>query len=80
MVIMSFLLIRENVSRKDLLTFALGMVGIIMLTDPFSKSKGIDDFYGIILALFSAISFNTGFIALRKVGKEFNPWVVVFYS
>ncbi len=80
MSIMSFLLIKETVTRKDLFSFALGMVGIILLTDPFNHMKGRNDLIGILLALISAMSFNTGFIALRKVGKEFNAWQVVFYS
>ena len=62
MLVMSFLLIRETVTKKDLLTFLLGMVGMVLLTDPLSHLKGITDFYGILLALISALSFNSGFI------------------
>src|SRR6185312_14737519 len=80
MWVMSFILIRETVTKKDLISFAFGMLGIIMLTDPFSHYKGIDDLIGITLALLSAMSFNTGFIYLRAVGEEFHAWQVVFYS
>jgi hypothetical protein len=49
-------------------------LGIGMLTDPFSNYKGINDLIGITLAFFSAISFNLGFIAIRKVKKEIESW------
>lgn len=68
MSIMSFVLINETVTKKDLFSFALGMIGIVMITDPFSSLKGRNDFIGVGLALLSAMFFNTGFIALRKVG------------
>ncbi len=65
--IMSFLIIGERVNRQDLLSFFLGVTGIALLTDPFSDLKGINDFIGCSLAVLSAVVFNLGFIALRKV-------------
>jgi drug/metabolite transporter (DMT)-like permease len=68
--LMSFLLIGETVTKHDLFSFLLGVVGIALLTDPFSNMKGMDDIIGIFLALASAVIFNIGFIALRHVKKE----------
>ncbi len=65
--LMSFLIIGERVNRQDLLAFFLGVVGIALLTDPFSNMKGINDLIGLTLAVLSAVIFNLGFIALRKV-------------
>ena len=55
------------------------MIGIILLTDPFSDYKGINDFIGVNLALLSAIMFNIGFIAIRRVKKEIHAWQIVFF-
>lgn len=41
--------------------------------------KGINDMIGISIALLSAIIFNIGFISIRKVSKDINAWVIVFY-
>ena len=65
--LMSFLLIGERVNRHDLFSFFLGVTGIALLTDPFSNIKGINDLIGCFLAFLSAVIFNLGFIALRKV-------------
>ena len=65
--LMSYFLIGERVNRHDLLSFFLGVTGIALLTDPFSNMKGMTDIIGCILALLSAVIFNLGFIALRKV-------------
>lgn len=65
--LMSYLLIGEKVSKHDLFAFLLGVTGIALLTDPFSNMKGINDIIGCFLALLSAMIFNLGFIALRKV-------------
>jgi drug/metabolite transporter (DMT)-like permease len=72
--IMSYLIIGETVSRHDLLSFLLGVVGIAFLTDPFEHLKGIDDLIGISLALLTAVIFNIGFISLRHVKKDFDAW------
>lgn len=50
-----------------------------MLTDPFSNMKGINDLIGLSLAVASAVFFNLGFIAIRKVKSELNSWQIVFY-
>jgi len=42
-------------------------MGIALLTDPFSNLKGVNDLIGMGLAVLSAVLFNLGFIALRKV-------------
>jgi hypothetical protein len=42
-------------------------MGIALLTDPFSNLKGVNDLIGMALAVLSAVLFNLGFIALRKV-------------
>jgi drug/metabolite transporter (DMT)-like permease len=77
--IMSFLLIGETVNKHDLLSFFLGVLGIAFLTDPFAKVKSMDDLIGISLACLSAVFFNIGFIALRKVKSELNSWQIVFF-
>jgi len=77
--LMSYLLIGETVNRHDILSFFLGVTGIALLTDPFAKVKATDDLIGISLALLSAVLFNIGFIALRRVKSELNSWQIVFY-
>ena len=77
--LMSYLIIGEKVNKSDLLSFFLGVTGIALLTDPFSDLKGINDFIGCALAVMSAIIFNLGFIALRKVKSQLNSWQIVFY-
>ena len=77
--LMSYLLIGERVTKHDLLAFFLGVTGIALLTDPFSNLKGVNDLIGCMLALLSAVIFNFGFIALRKVKSELNSWQIVFY-
>lgn len=77
--LMSFLIIGERVNRQDLLAFFLGVMGIALLTDPFSNMKGVNDLIGMALAVLSAIIFNLGFIALRKVKSQLNSWQIVFY-
>ena len=72
--LMSYLLIGERVNRHDLLSFLLGVTGIALLTDPFSDLKGINDLIGCFLALISAVIFNFGFIALRKVKRDLDSW------
>ena len=67
---MSFLIIQETITKNDLISFTLGVVGIGLLTNPFGNYKGVNDLIGISLALLSAVLFNLGFIALRKVKKE----------
>lgn len=76
---MSYLLIGERVNKHDLLAFLLGVIGIALLTDPFAKFHDINDLIGINLAIISAIFFNIGFIALRKVKSELSSWQIVFY-
>ena len=49
-------------------------MGIALLTDPFSNMKGINDLIGLSLAVASAVIFNLGFIALRKVKSQLNSW------
>ena len=61
------------------MSFFLGVTGIALLTDPFSDLKGINDFIGCSLAVLSAVIFNLGFIALRKVKSQLNSWQIVFY-
>jgi drug/metabolite transporter (DMT)-like permease len=65
--LMSYLMIGERVNRHDLFSFFLGVTGIALLTDPLSNLKGMSDLIGCLLALLSAVIFNIGFIALRKV-------------
>jgi drug/metabolite transporter (DMT)-like permease len=77
--LMSFLIIGERVTRHDLLSFLLGVIGIALLTDPFSNLKGLEDLVGCGLALLSAVIFNVGFIALRKVKRDLDSWQIVFY-
>lgn len=72
--LMSYLLIGEKVNKHDLLSFFLGVTGIALLTDPFSKFKDLNDLIGIFLALLSAVVFNIGFIALRRVKSRLNSW------
>lgn len=72
--LMSFLIIGERVNRQDLLAFFLGVMGIALLTDPFSNLKGVNDLIGLALAVLSAVIFNLGFIALRKVKSQLNSW------
>ncbi len=50
-----------------------------LLTDPFSHFKDMNDLIGISLALLSAVTFNIGFISLRRVKKDLNSWQIVFY-
>jgi drug/metabolite transporter (DMT)-like permease len=76
---MSFLIIGERVNKQDLLSFLLGVIGIALLTDPFSDLKGVNDLIGCTLAVLSAVLFNLGFIALRKVKSQLNSWQIVFY-
>ena len=76
---MSFLLIGETVNKHDLLSFLLGIIGIALMTDPFSNLKGINDLIGISLASLAAVIFNIGFISLRHVKKELNAWQIVFH-
>lgn len=54
-------------------------MGIALLTDPFSNLKGVNDLIGMALAVLSAVIFNLGFIALRKVKSQLNSWQIVFY-
>jgi drug/metabolite transporter (DMT)-like permease len=79
--LMSFLLIGERVHRHDLLSFFLGVTGIAMLTDPLANLRGDwnNNLIGCMLALLSAVLFNIGFIALRKVKSQLNSWQIVFY-
>lgn len=77
--VMSFFIIQETVSKHDIISFILGVLGITLLTDPFSNYKGLNDIIGITLALLSAISFNFGFISIRKVKKEIHSWQIVFF-
>jgi len=77
--LMSFLLIRETVNKHDLLSFLLGVTGITLLTDPFAQVKDVNDVVGVVLALLSAVFFNVGFIAVRKVKSELNSWQIVFF-
>lgn len=77
--LMSFLMIGERVTMHDLISFLLGVTGIALLTDPFSNIKGVSDLLGCMLALLSAVIFNIGFIALRKVKKDLDSWQIVFY-
>lgn len=72
--LMSYLLIGERVTKHDLFAFFLGVTGIALLTDPFSNIKGVNDLIGCMLALLSAVIFNLGFIALRKVKSQLNSW------
>lgn len=74
--LMSYLIIGERVTKNDLLCFFLGVAGIALLTDPFSNIKGINDMIGCALALLSAVIFNIGFIALRKVKSQLNSWQI----
>ncbi len=77
--LMSYILIGETVNRHDMLSFLLGVIGIALLTDPFASRKNENDLLGIMLALLSAVIFNLGFIAIRKVKSELNSWQIVFF-
>ncbi|CDW81147.1 gamma-aminobutyric acid receptor subunit rho-3-like [Stylonychia lemnae] len=77
--IMSYILIGEKVNKHDLLSFFFGVIGIGLLTDPFAKIKDQNDIIGIALAFLSAVIFNIGFIALRRVKSELNSWQIVIY-
>lgn len=77
--IMSYLLIGETVNKHDILSFFLGVIGIALLTDPFATRKNENDLLGIMLAFLSAVIFNLGFIAIRKVKSELNSWQIVFF-
>lgn len=77
--IMSYFMIGEKVNFHDLVSFTFGVIGIALLTDPFSNLKGASDLIGMALATLSAVIFNIGFISLRKVKSELNSWQIVFY-
>lgn len=69
MLLISYLIIGETVKKYDLITFALGMLGIVLLTNPFTYLKGVDDLIGIFLALLSSLVSNIGYIYFRKAGN-----------
>lgn len=77
--LMGYLLIQEKVTKHDLIAFFVGVIGVALLTNPFSNYKGWSDMIGIALAFLSAVVFQIGFIALRKVKKDLNSWHIVYY-
>ena len=72
--LMSYFMIGERINFHDIVSFCVGVLGIALLTDPFSRMKGLNDMIGLALAALSAVIFNIGFIALRKVKSELDSW------
>ena len=55
--VMGYILIQERVTKHDLVAFFIGVIGVALLTDPFSHFKGFNDLIGIALAFLSAVIF-----------------------
>jgi len=75
-----FLFIRlwfhEPISRSNLLTLFLGMVGVTII---FSESRGQQDLQGVTVALFSGIVFSIYMVNLRFL-KGINPLALTFVN
>lgn len=79
--ILSYLLIQEQISKFDLVSFFFCTLGVILLTNPFSESQhDLKEMIGLGLALMASISINVSFVALRRIRHcNINSWVVVFF-
>jgi len=75
-----FLFIRlwfhEPISRSNMLTLFLGMVGVTII---FSESRGQQDLQGVTVALFSGIVFSIYMVNLRFL-KGINPLALTFVN
>lgn len=77
--LMSYLLIGEKVSQRDIFFFFISFLGMAFIMNPFDNIKGVSDIFGVVLAILASTIFTIGLIAVRKVKHRLNMWSLPFY-
>jgi drug/metabolite transporter (DMT)-like permease len=75
----AFLLLREHVTRNNIIGILISTVGMLMLLLVGSQSFAIGNPWGILLALLT-VSCSVGYsVVLRRIPGHYSPLTIVFY-
>ena len=75
----AFLLLREHVTRNNIIGIVISTVGMLMLLLVGSQSFAIGNPWGILLALLT-VSCSVGYsVVLRRIPGHYSPLTIVFY-
>ncbi len=79
--IFAWLLLQEKIRRRTLLSIAIGWVGIQLVVQPFWGTYTNDPLpiKAVSIALLGAILTALAYISVRKLSKEENSLVIIFY-
>ena len=75
---LSYMFIRETITKYDAVSFVFCTIGVIMLTRPFAENKNnFEEYLGFLLAFSASVIFNSGFVALRCIRHDkINSWTI----
>ena len=75
----AFLLLREQVTRNNIVGILISTIGMLVLLLVGSQSFAIGNPWGILLA-FLTVSCSVGYsVVLRRIPAEYSPLSIVFY-
>ena len=75
----AFLLLREQVTRNNIVGILISTIGMLVLLLVGSQSFAIGNPWGILLA-FLTVSCSVGYsVVLRRIPAEYSPLTIVFY-
>jgi len=72
-VFISFFTLRESVTSTELISFILGLAGVVLLIDPLKETNNKDDILGIVISLLCAVIFQIGYVATRYLRNKVHP-------
>ena len=77
--IFAVFLIKENISIKKIFALLLGWLGILIILNPYQSSNIDIETIPILIAFIGAITTSLAYIAVKKLSKHENIFVIIKY-
>ena len=78
--VLSSLILKEHVSRKQILLLVLAFSGILVIFSGEGFELGNNHFLGMLCALTSAIFFSMSYVIFKRVIHEYHRNEIIFYQ
>lgn len=74
------LLLRERVTRNNLIGIVISTIGMLMLILVGSKSFAIGNYWGVLLAFAAVSAAVMDTVIMRKIPAHYGPLTIIFYA
>lgn len=79
-VILSVLVLKEKVSRQELIVLLLSFIGVLIVYLEHEISLADKDFIGLSAGVLTAFLYACTIIFFKKGADVYNPWETIFYQ